>query len=187
VEPFGQIASKRRVNNNESLAIFGLGKGAFRSDGHCHMIREGNGTTVFTIGYEKRNGDELISLLLDAGVDVLVDVREKPMSRKSDFRGKVLDKNCGEAGICYLNIPELGSTGSMRTFLKETGNIKTFLRRYRKHAEKKSGKHISQLTKMVKQKSVALLCYERCHDDCHRKVVADLVADEIDASIVAII
>ena len=45
---------------------------------HLRTVREGNGGRIFTIGYERRDGNELVSLLRGAGVEMLADIREKP-------------------------------------------------------------------------------------------------------------
>ena len=41
--------------------------------------------TVFTIGYERRSPEELVRGLTDAGVTLLADVRELPLSRRPGF------------------------------------------------------------------------------------------------------
>lgn len=187
LKPYGQQTAQRKVNNAKSLAAFGVNASYSDNGSHLRTIRQGNGVTVFTIGYEKRSGDELIALLLDAGVELLADVREKPMSRKPDFRGSSLRARCQEANLGYQHIPELGSTENQRKMLRETHDIKTFQRRFRTYAKRYLDEPIDRLTEVVKTKSVALLCYERSHDDCHRSAVADFVADRIGAGIVAII
>ncbi|NNM88825.1 MAG: DUF488 family protein, partial [Phycisphaerae bacterium] len=42
-----------------------------------------------------------------------------------------------------------------------------------------------ELAAEAKKKSTALLCYERLHEECHRGIVAELLADMLDAGIVA--
>jgi uncharacterized protein (DUF488 family) len=48
------------------------------------------------------------------------------------------------------------------------------------------GEELERLAGVAKSKSTALLCYERLHEDCHRSIVADMLADLLDAGIVAI-
>jgi uncharacterized protein (DUF488 family) len=139
---------------------------------------------VFTIGYEKRNGEELINLLLDHKVEVLADVREKPMSRKPDFRGGVLKASCERAGILYQGWPALGSTQKQRDYLHETGNFAMFARRFRAYAKRALSAEILRLAGVVGERRVALLCYERCHDECHRSIVADMLATKLGVAII---
>ena len=124
---FGQQVAARRAANSKALKAFDVsmpkaseGPAFFRS------IRNGKGKTIFTVGYEKRTGDELIALLRQAGVNVLADIREKPMSRKPDFRASALRSLCEQAGIVYDGWSGLGSTDEQRTKLKDTGNFKVF-------------------------------------------------------------
>ncbi len=41
--------------------------------------------TLFTLGYQQRSLDEFVALLLEASIDVLVDVRETAWSHKPGF------------------------------------------------------------------------------------------------------
>lgn len=147
----------------------------------------GTGTTLFTVGYEKRSGEELIAILKDVGVEHLADVRDKPVSRKPDFRASALKAMCEDAGIEYGAWTDLGSTEQQRERLHETGDLEAFHRVFRKYAEKHLDEPLSRLAKVVKKKSVVLLCYERAHEECHRSVVADLVADRAKSAITAIL
>jgi uncharacterized protein (DUF488 family) len=149
-------------------------------------VRRGNGVTVFTIGYEKRDADDLISALRDAGVEMLADVREKPMSRKPDFRGAALRRSCEQAGIAYEGWAQLGSTEDQRARLHATSDFTTFEREFRNFAVSQRCGELDRLAERASATSVALLCYERNHDECHRSVVADLLADRLDATIVAL-
>ena len=149
-------------------------------------VREGRGVTVFTIGYERRDGEELISVLRDAGVTVLADVREKPMSRKPDFRGSALRRLCEDAGIAYEGWPRLGSTEEQRSRLQATADFATFERDFRRFATTERADELDGLAQRSRASHVALLCYERNHEECHRSVLADLVADRLGATVVAL-
>ena len=182
----GQTLAKRRAANAQALAAFGV-DGNEGTEAHCfRCVRKGNGITLFTVGYERRSGDELIALLRQAGVECLVDVRDKPISRKPDFRPGALQDRCDRAKVRYESWPVLGSTDDQRRKLRETGNFKEFRSRFRAYAKRHKGKALDRLAKTAKTAKVALLCYERPHEECHRSVVADLVADRLGATIMAI-
>lgn len=183
---FSEQASGRRIHNNKALAAFGVHSDRSDDGAVYRTVRNGEGVEIFTIGYERRDGEGLISALRDAGVDALVDVRERPMSRKPDFRGKALRSLCEEAGIQYHSMPALGSTGELRDQLRETGDFNRFRRRFTSLARRKMKEPLEELENLAQQYSIALLCYERCHEECHRSVLAELVADSTDATIVAI-
>ena len=184
---FGDETTARRATNAKALAAFGVEGSVGSAASEFRTVREGNGTKVFTIGYERRDGPDLVSRLVQAGVTNLVDVRERPMSRKADFRKSLLEERCRAAGVTYESWPELGSTNHQRRQLWETGNVGEFRRRYRDFARRYRADALDALARVAAMKTVALLCYERRHEQCHRGVVADLLADRIDATIVAIV
>jgi uncharacterized protein (DUF488 family) len=178
--------SARRSRNAEALRAFGAAGVTTEGNSLHRVLREGGSATVYTIGYERRSGDDLIAALRNACVKVLVDIRERAMSRRADFRGEALKARCKDAGIKYVHMPRLGSTSSQRDDLRETGDIEGFRRKFRKFAKCYRSCEIEELAKLIGRQSAALLCYERLHDECHRSVVADLAAEVADATVVAI-
>lgn len=183
---FGETFKQRREQNNEALKAFGISTTDCIENAIVKNIREGTGPTVFTIGYERRDGEELMSVLREAGVDVLVDIRERPMSRKPDFRKSSLTELCEDFGLEYQSWTILGSTKDQRDQLKETKDIKHFHKRFRQYAKRKLESDIQRLGAIAKKQTIALLCYERCHEDCHRMVISNLLADHIDAEVLAL-
>lgn len=176
----------RRVANAKAIAALGVSVDGGEAGTCYRTVRPGRKTTLYTIGYERRDGEGLMAALLDAGVTHLADVRDKPMSRKPDFRGKALRSFCENAGIEYGAWSELGSTEEQRQRLHETGDLVQFHKHFRAYSLKSLNQPIARLAEIVKQKNVALMCYERAHEECHRSVVADLIANLLDAEVVAI-
>ena len=190
MEDFGKEFAKRRSANAATIGqAFGLSVAEPAATGRAsnyRTIRTGGPATIFTIGYEKRDGDGLISLLMDAGIELLADIREKPMSRLPDFRAAALRNLCANAGIEYRHWPELGSTEKLRNRLRETGDFKHFETGFRRLMAKHGQNALAELTAAAGQKSTALLCYERRHEECHRSTVAEMLADMLGAGIVAL-
>ena len=180
----GDGIEQRRVSNARALAAFGA-KITERGE-RIRTIREGTGVAIYTIGYERRDGETLMSILQDQGIKTLADVRERPVSRKPDFRAAALKALCDEVGIEYQAWPFLGSTVEQREELQSSGDFEAFSRKFRAHAERTMAAYLDWLAEAVKKMPTALLCYERLHEDCHRSVIADLVASRIDASIIAL-
>lgn len=182
----GETSARRRAGNAKALTAFGIND-IEPWGGHTYRrVREGNGTTIYTVGYERRSGEELIGILRDFHVALLLDVRDNPISRKADFRASTLRTLCKNAGIVYESWTELGSTPAQRQKLRETRDYDDFRRRFRKFVRRHRGKPLERLANLVKSEKTALLCYERLHDECHRSVLADLVSDKVGATIVAI-
>jgi uncharacterized protein (DUF488 family) len=164
-----------------------------RSNGPFGRLRENHpttqrdrGITIFTIGYERRTAGDLIALLKRAGVKALADIRQKPVSRKPGFGAKGLRTLCESAGIAYEPYPQLGSTHAQRGRVKETGDIATFHKEFRSYSRRHMQEPLARLIDLVKARPTALLCYERSHKDCHRMDIADLLAEQTGAAIVAI-
>jgi uncharacterized protein (DUF488 family) len=97
-----------------------------------------------------------------------------------------LRRFCESAGIQYQPWPTLGSTAAQRARLKQTGDFPSFAKQFRAHAAKTMKSDLDRLAKSSQRIPTALLCYERLHEDCHRSVIAELIAERLDATVVAI-
>ncbi len=183
---FGSKLAERRRTNAKAFAALGNSETLDQGNHSRRVVCAGNGTTIFTVGYEKRSGADLISELLDLGVDTLVDIREKPTSRKPDFRKRALEDFCQDGGLWYRGLPELGSTEKQRKALRESGDMRSFRKSFLAYARRNLATPLDELATLVSNHTVALLCYERLHEDCHRSIVADLVATQLDGTVVAI-
>src|SRR5919199_1287159 len=65
--------------------------------------------TIFTIGHSTHEADAFLELLRRAGIELLVDVRRYPSSRRFPwFNGPDLRRSLGEAGISYEHCEALG-------------------------------------------------------------------------------
>lgn len=186
MDPFSERAA-RRAANPKGLAAFGATLSGHSANALSKVVRAGSTVTVYTVGYERRDGEGLMSLLLDQNVSALADVRERPVSRKPDFRANALRDLCESAGIEYQAWPALGSTDEQREELQASGNFDAFATEFRAHALRTMSDELARLAASVRRIPTALLCYERRHEECHRSVIADLVAKQIDATIVALL
>jgi len=131
---------------------------------------------LFTIGYEKRGIDEYVELLLSAGVDILVDVRETAWSYKRDFCKSRFSRNLSEAGITYLHLPEAGNPKRFRTNVQ---SIDACLERYREYlVETKAGLDGLKLVLQEagnKKENVCITCFERDVYNCHRSIIIEFM------------
>ncbi len=176
----GELAEKKREVNRRSLS-------AFQAEGAKHrVVREGSSSIVYTIGYEKRSGDELLSVLSEYDIEVLVDIRQRAFSRKPDFRKRKLQTDCESAGLEYRCFPTLGSTDELRDRLRETGNIEEFHKAFGELARRTMQQPIDDLGILARSKRIALLCYERDHEACHRQEIAEMLADVTGSTIIAL-
>lgn len=128
---------------------------------------------IATIGYEKADLNHFIGTLQKAGVEILVDVRERAQSRRKGFSKTALSEHLAKAGIGYVHYRQLGDPKAGREAAKQ-GDFVTFRRIYSTVLESDEAKTAMQeLSVLSRSKSICLMCYERNHKDCHRKMISD--------------
>lgn len=130
---------------------------------------------IITIGYEGADFGDFLHTLKASGVDLLLDIREFPMSRRRGFAKTALRQGLGEFGISYRHEPWLGSPKLIRHRLRDDGNYKKFFKDFDQYLETQRGQ-LEQLSNELAG-TIALLCYERDHKTCHRSSVAALLSE----------
>lgn len=131
-------------------------------------MEQTEGTGVFTIGYEGRAAEGFVEDLVESGVQILVDVREMPISRKRGFSKSALCALVQKVGIEYLHFRALGSPRQSRRKLKESGDFEIFFSEYAEHLEV-NGRHLEELLELIGTgRRTAIMCFERDHTQCHR-------------------
>ena len=126
--------------------------------------------TIVFVGYQGRSVDELIDVLRQGEVEVLVDVRLNPISRKPGFSKNPLSQALAEAGIGYRHERELGNPRENRDpFHRE---------RYEYHLREGGSAVYAELMELARSVRIALLCYERLHRECHRSCILDLASQQ---------
>ena len=132
--------------------------------------------SLYTIGYEGRSIDEFIDVLLAADVDVLVDVRERALSRKKGFSKRALGEALGTAGIEYRHEPLLGNPKDNRDAFRSGSAAAR--ERYLSHLNNGSRAAFDDVIQLATQQAVALMCFEFDHDSCHRSCVSDVAESD---------
>lgn len=130
---------------------------------------------LFTIGYEGAALDDFVCALKTAKIDVLLDVRELPISRRKGFSKTALGGALTDVGITYRHERQLGSPKIIRHRLREDGNYSRFFREFDRHLTDQWAL-LETLAEELKG-NVALMCYEKDHKECHRHSVADALAE----------
>lgn len=131
---------------------------------------------VVSVGYEGRSVSELVEVLQAQGVSVLVDVRLTPISRKPGLSKSALARALRAAGIEYVHHRDLGNPKDNRdSYRAGDRESLSFYQQVLKSAAGQSAlRHVSEL---LDEGVVALLCFERNHDECHRHQVADELSE----------
>lgn len=125
---------------------------------------------IMTIGYEGSSIDDFLATLVKAKVNVLLDVREIPVSRRKGFSKKALAEHVASVGIAYRHERDLGSPKEIRHQLHADGDYTTYFRSFSKYIE--SQRPLLEELACELDGNVALVCYERDPATCHRSVVA---------------
>lgn len=127
--------------------------------------------TVFTIGYEGKDPEDLVRMLRDKRIRLLVDVRLNAISRRRGFSKTALSEHLAEAGIEYVHERGLGNPRDNREGYRR-GQSRA-LRKYERHLTTHGAEAVERVTALVRSTRTALLCVEEDSDTCHRSAVAD--------------
>lgn len=133
---------------------------------------------LFTVGYSGRSLPQLVQLLQEHGVGRLVDVRERPYSRKKGFSATPLAEALRKAGIVYEPGFGLGNPEDIRLLWKN-GQLAQGKRKYRALLRNGRRARVEHIIALAELGSVALFCLEEEPDECHRSVIAS-EAEKID-------
>jgi uncharacterized protein (DUF488 family) len=141
---------------------------------------------IFTIGHSTRSAEELISLLREAGVDLLVDVRTVPRSRfNPQFNADVLAGTLSEAGIGYRHFPALGGLRHRPKGAPPSPNGLWRNEAFQAYADyaMTAPFHaaLGELRGLARDHVVAIMCAEAVWWQCHRRIVADYLLAAGDA------
>jgi uncharacterized protein (DUF488 family) len=158
-----------RALRSQRQPLTRLSEAASLSLGSIHNLTRPS--TIASTGYEGRGLDELLDALIAADVEVLVDVRENAISRKKGFSKRALAAGCAARGIDYLHEPTLGNPRSNRDGFRagHTGSRS----RYKAHLLDQGRDALQRVAKLLRGRTVALLCFEADPACCHRSIVAD--------------
>jgi uncharacterized protein (DUF488 family) len=136
--------------------------------------------TVWTVGHGTRSLEDFVAILRAAGVDLVIDVRRYPGSRRHpQFGSAPMAKALADVGIEYLWLgEELG--GRRRGSGRPSRWRNAAFAAYEEHMETDAFRAgLARVEAAVAQgRHPALLCAESVWWRCHRRLIADaLVAD----------
>jgi uncharacterized protein (DUF488 family) len=132
-----------------------------------------------TIGYEASTQDAVIARLKAAGVELLVDVRAIAASRRAGFSKTLLAASLAQAGIDYVHLRQLGTPKPGREAARK-GRIAEMTAIFEEHlAEPAAQLELAAAKELAAERKVALLCFEADHRGCHRKILADLICEDL--------
>lgn len=127
---------------------------------------------LYTTGYAGFDQDTFLWKIKNNGVEIVVDVRDKPISRNRGFSQSTLQPYLEKQGIRYVHQKELGVPEELRKQLKNGGNLKDYFAAFRKYLRKQDDA-LGSLYELASAKTCCLMCLETKPEECHRSVVAD--------------
>ncbi len=137
---------------------------------------KGEGTVLFTIGYEGISLERYLNCLLTNDIKLLIDVRNNPLSMKFGFSKSQLKRYCENLGIQYVHLPEVGIQSQQRQELNTQEDYDKLFEIYRKKSLPKTiNTQVKILTLLEKHQRVALTCFEADICQCHRKPLAEAI------------
>lgn len=136
--------------------------------------------SIYTIGYEQVTQAAVIEALRGAGVELLADIRYLPLSRRPGFSKSSLKAAVEEAGMAYRHFRQLGTPPDGRAAARR-GNHRELSRIYSGQLELPEAiAQMAELRDLAETKAVALLCYERDAETCHRSLLYDALFRDFD-------
>ena len=128
---------------------------------------------LFTIGYEGISLEKYINQLITNDVRLLCDIRVNPFSRKFGFSKGTLSNVLPKLGIEYVHIPELGISSERRSGLETKSDYTRLFKVYKSDLLKKSDILNSVSDLFDSKKRIALTCFEKHPESCHRHIVSE--------------
>ena len=131
--------------------------------------------TVWTVGHSTRSAEAFGQILIAHRVEVLVDVRSFPASRRyPQFNKPALADSLASIGIRYLHEPRLGGRRTPRKDSHNTAWRNASFRAYADHMETDEfRKGVEELLELARDARTAVMCAEALWWRCHRSLISD--------------
>ena len=133
------------------------------------------GQLLFTIGYEKARLEDVLATLAEAGVAMLLDVRDRSISRRPGFSKRQLAAAV-DAGMRYIHLQALGTPPEGR-LAGRRGEWERFWGIVEeKLARPEAEIAMQEAAEIARAAPSCLLCYEAGWQACHRRRIAEILA-----------
>lgn len=141
---------------------------------------------IVSVGYEGRTIEDFVDELVRAGVKTVADVRLNAISRKAGFSKTRLRDALAAAGIEYRHMRSLGNAKENRSPFWD-GRVEEGRRVFGEALRAPEAESsLDELSALVRDQVVAVLCFESDVEKCHRKVIIDKVVGATKAPVAAL-
>lgn len=131
---------------------------------------------VYTAGYEGKSVDAFFNNLLKKGIQLVIDVRANPVSRRYGFSKRQFSEIAGRLGLDYHHIPELGIPSKYRVGLSGFDSYQRLMEKYEEEIIPKIGDKIDEVCILMEETPAILMCVEKDIRCCHRSRLAENIA-----------
>lgn len=131
--------------------------------------------SIWTIGHSTHTLDELIAMLQSFQIDLLIDIRRFPGSRRFPyFYKEALEFSLPKNDIKYVHLPKLGGRRKPLSNSHNSGWRVAAFRGYADYMETDDFvQAIKKLESFAIKKRSAIMCSEAVWWSCHRALVSD--------------
>jgi uncharacterized protein (DUF488 family) len=132
-------------------------------------------SVILTVGHSDRTLEDFLALLNAHAVNLIVDVRKMPRSRRNpQFNRDTLPDSLRNVGIGYADLPALGGLRRRRPDSPNGGWQNASFQGYADYMltpEFEAG--LNSLLELARGQRAALMCAEAVPWRCHRSLIAD--------------
>ena len=137
---------------------------------------------IFTIGHSTRSIEEFVDLLRAGPVDLVVDVRTVPRSRRNpQYNEDALPGELEPFQIGYVRIPGLGGLRRRSNDVPPQVNGYWDNQSFHNYADyalsAEFAEALGQLLDLSADRRVAIMCAEAVWWRCHRRIIADYLLE----------
>jgi uncharacterized protein (DUF488 family) len=133
---------------------------------------------IYTIGFAQKNAQEFFGRLNDHKIERLIDIRLRPSGQLAGFAKKedlpyFLEKLTN--GCQYSYLPDLAPTKEILTSYRNDRNWQTYVENFEALMDERDIPSALEREIFASQ-SCCLLCSEATPEQCHRRLVAERLA-----------
>ena len=130
---------------------------------------------IYTLGHSTRPEEEFLTILAAFGIELVVDIRTVPRSRKNpQYDQASFERWLGAAGVKYQHLRDLGGLRRPSKDSVNTGWRNESFRGYADYMETAQFRNaLEQLIAEASRWCVVIVCAEAVPWRCHRSLVGD--------------
>jgi uncharacterized protein (DUF488 family) len=134
---------------------------------------------IFTIGFTKKSAKQFFNLIKENNIDLLLDIRLNNKSQLAGFtKGDDLQYFLSEICHCeYKHCLEYApSKDILDAYQKKLITWDEYVNRYTALMNQRA-EHIDFINQFANYTSICLLCSEPTPEHCHRRLIAEMIAN----------